>query len=617
MGSAKDRGVRTSHGGPSTASSSDEAGQSTSASIAEESIRRDLEDESAVDAELRNTEGSTSKPALGQHSLATGRRGSSNVAASSQSLLPIPPVAELAVQAERSPEAVIEEERTLLRDNKLLPDSTQPGTGEATETTALLNASNTEAGYGAETTAEAIDKAWEDAVLSGQIQTTWQREAKVVASYSSRLMLTYFLQQSLTLTTIFTAGRLGKNELAAVSLGSMTAVITGYSVYYGLTTSLDTLCAQAYGRGNKKLVGLYMQRMVYFSWLCTIPIAVVWYASPYILAKLVPEKEIAMLSGRYLRVLIFGAPAFACFESSKRYVQAQGRFNATLCVLLFISPLNVLLQYIFVWKLELGFIGSPLAVAIAQNLMPLGMFTYVQLVGGKECWPGFSRKAFKNWGPMVSLALPGFIMLFAEIIAFEVVTLAAARISATHLAANSILQSLCVIMFTIPFPVSIAGGTRMANLIGASLPDAARVTSNVLFVVGAILGTCNVIILYSGRSYIPYLYTHDSDVAELAAATLPINAAFQLFDAIAAQCNGMLRGLGKQKIGGYVSLFSFYGLALPVSFGTAFGLGWDLTGLWCGPAIALFVQAILESIYVSKTSFQKASEAAARRSSTG
>lgn len=349
MGSAKDRGVRTSHGGPSTASSSDEAGQSTSASIAEESIRRDLEDESAVDAELRNTEGSTSKPALGQHSLATGRRGSSNVAASSQSLLPIPPVAELAVQAERSPEAVIEEERTLLRDNKLLPDSTQPGTGEATETTALLNASNTEAGYGAETTAEAIDKAWEDAVLSGQIQTTWQREAKVVASYSSRLMLTYFLQQSLTLTTIFTAGRLGKNELAAVSLGSMTAVITGYSVYYGLTTSLDTLCAQAYGRGNKKLVGLYMQRMVYFSWLCTIPIAVVWYASPYILAKLVPEKEIAMLSGRYLRVLIFGAPAFACFESSKRYVQAQGRFNATLCVLLFISPLNVLLQYIFVW----------------------------------------------------------------------------------------------------------------------------------------------------------------------------------------------------------------------------------------------------------------------------
>lgn len=154
-------------------------------------------------------------------------------------------------------------------------------------------------------------------------------------------------------------------------------------------------------------------------------------------------------------------------------------------------------------------------------------------------------------------------MLSIEIIAFEVVTLAAARISATHLAANSILQSLCVIMFTIPFPVSIAGGTRMANLIGASLPDAARVTSNVLFVVGAILGTCNVIILYSGRSYIPYLYTHDSDVAELAAATLPINAAFQLFDAIAAQCNGMLRGLGKQKIGGYVSLFSFYGVSCP------------------------------------------------------
>ena len=152
-------------------------------------------------------------------------------------------------------------------------------------------------------------------------------------------------------------------------------------------------------------------------------------------------------------------------------------------------------------------------------------------------------------------------MLFAEILAFEIITLAAAQISATHLAANSILQSLSVIAFQLPFPLSIAGSTRVANLIGASLPDAAKVTTQVVFVLGAIVGTFNVVVLGAFRNYIPRLYTDEPDVIALAAATLPVNAAFQLVDALAAQCNGILRGLGKQSIGGYISLLAFYGVS--------------------------------------------------------
>ena len=99
---------------------------------------------------------------------------------------------------------------------------------------------------------------------SGQIQNNWKREAKVLVQYSAPLMLTFILQNSLTLTSVFTVGHIGKIELGAVSLGGMTANITGYAVYHGLATSLDTLCAQAYGSGRKKLVGLQLQRMVFF-----------------------------------------------------------------------------------------------------------------------------------------------------------------------------------------------------------------------------------------------------------------------------------------------------------------------------------------------------------------
>jgi MATE family multidrug resistance protein len=129
----------------------------------------------------------------------------------------------------------------------------------------------------------------------------------------------------------------------------VTAKITGYSVYQGLSTSLDTLCAQAYGSGNKHLVGLQLQRMVYFLFLVTIPIACIWLNSTTILHYIIAEKQVVTLAGLYLRVLIFGAPGYAIFESGKRFVQAQGHFNATLYILLFAAPLNFFLNWLFVW----------------------------------------------------------------------------------------------------------------------------------------------------------------------------------------------------------------------------------------------------------------------------
>lgn len=67
-----------------------------------------------------------------------------------------------------------------------------------------------------------------------------------------------------------------------------------------------------------------------------------------------------------------------------------------------------------------------------------------------------------------------------------------------------------------------------------------------------------VVVLMSTRHYIPKLFTDDPDVIELTAKTLPLNAAFQLFDAVAALCNGILRGLGRQEVGGYINLFAYY-----------------------------------------------------------
>ena len=66
-------------------------------------------------------------------------------------------------------------------------------------------------------------------------------------------------------------------------------------------------------------------------------------------------------------------------------------------------------------------------------------------------------------------------------------------------------------------------------------------------------------------------------------------AAMELFDALAAVSHGILRGVGRQAIGGYLNLFSYYLVALPIGLSTAFALDWQLSGLWAGLTAGLAV----------------------------
>ncbi|KAL2761148.1 hypothetical protein ACRALDRAFT_2117837 [Sodiomyces alcalophilus JCM 7366] len=398
----------------------------------------------------------------------------------------------------------------------------------------------------------------------------------------------------------------------------MTAAISCYAPFQGLATSLDTLCAQAYGSGHRHLVGLQLQRMACFLLLCFVPVAVLWYHAEPVLNLLIPQQpETAHLAARYLRVLIFSGPAFLCFEAGKRFVQAQGLFHATTLVLLVAAPFNVLATWLFVFRLGHGFIGAPVASALSQNLLPVLLFLYVRFVDGRQCWGGFSRRAFSNWGVMLRLALPGMIMLQAEYMAFEVLTLASSRFGPTYLAAQSVVATIASISYQIPFPVSIAASTRIANLIGAGLVDAAKTTGRVTIGVVAVVGLLNLTLYSTLRYQIPLLFTRDPAVIEILAATLPLIGLMQVVDALCAGAHALLRGIGRPSIGGYANLFGYYGVALPISFGTAFGLGWKLEGLWLGVTVGLAVVATVEYTFAYFTNWHDAARDAETRNAAG
>lgn len=263
-------------------------------------------------------------------------------------------------------------------------------------------------------------------------------------------------------------------------VANMTAAIICLAPFEGLATSLDTLCAQAYGSGHKHLVGLQFQRMTCFLFTLMLPASVLYWFSEKALLYIIPEKEAAHLAALYLRVMIFSIPGLILFECGKRFTQAQGLFRATTYVLLVASPVNVLLLWVLVWRLDMGFIGAPICVAITHTLLPLLLWLYVRFVDGSQCWGGLSRRALSNWWVMVRLALPGMIMVEAEWLAFEVMTLLASRFGPTQLAAHGVLITLGGLSYQIPFSMSIAASTRVANLIGAGFVGAARTAAKVV-----------------------------------------------------------------------------------------------------------------------------------------
>ena len=84
------------------------------------------------------------------------------------------------------------------------------------------------------------------------------------------------------------------------------------------------------------------------------------------------------------------------------------------------------------------------------------------------------------------------------------------------------------------------------------------------------------------RRSIVQIFTDNEDVIETASTVMLVCAVMELFDSLAAVSHGILRGVGRQAIGGYANLFSYYVVALPIGLSTAFGLGWELSGLWTG-----------------------------------
>ncbi|OBA24143.1 MATE efflux family protein [Metschnikowia bicuspidata var. bicuspidata NRRL YB-4993] len=432
-----------------------------------------------------------------------------------------------------------------------------------------------------------------------RVRTTFAVEGRTIARYAAPLIVTFVLEHLFSIVSLLVVGHLGTDELAAVSLALMTLTIS-LAVFEGIATALDTLCPHAYGAGNHELVSVHVQRCVALSLVAYVPCAALWWHSDALLQHVIANDEVLRLTTQFLRILVAGGPPYIFFENAKRFLQAQGIFEAGTGVLFVCAPIHVFLSWYLVWngRHGMGFAGAPVATVLNFWLMALLLVLYVAFVDGSRCWFGLCapRRLFLNWGQVARLAVPGVVMLESEYVAYEIMTLLALYFGTAELAAQSAVASVASLTYMVPFAVSIAALTRIAHFVGAQNLYSCQVATKTGLLAGLAAAVLNCVVLYTFRRSIAGLFTDDAAVTELIVSLFsPLVPLLQICDGVASVASGILRAQGLQKIGGVINFVAYYAFAMPLAFVLTKATDLRLEGLWIGIGSGMFIIGVIET----------------------
>ncbi|XP_044223449.1 multidrug and toxin extrusion protein 1-like [Thunnus albacares] len=411
-------------------------------------------------------------------------------------------------------------------------------------------------------------------------------------------------------STVF-SGHLGETELAGVALAVAVINVTGISVGTGLASACDTLISQTYGSGNLKRVGVILQRGVLILLLGCFPCWAILINTEPILLAVKQSPDVARLSQQYVKIFMPALPAVFMYQLQGRYLQNQGIIWPQVITGVIGNVLNVIINYILLYTLDLGVVGSAAANAISQSSLAVILYIYIRWTGlHKATWYGWSLDCLQEWGLFTQVAIPSMLMICLEWWMFEMGGFLAGVISEVELGAQSVVYQIVSVTFTFPMGFSVAASVHVGNALGAGNVDQAVASGKIAIIcafavscfVGIILGLC--------KDVIGYIFITEKEIVQRVADVMIIYVFFNPADAIAGVTGGIVRGAGKPKIGAICNVLGYYCIGFPVGLSLMFAGKMGIVGLWLGLFICVTLQSIFFIIFLCKLNWRKASEEA-------
>ncbi|XP_048429025.1 protein DETOXIFICATION 12-like isoform X2 [Pyrus x bretschneideri] len=399
---------------------------------------------------------------------------------------------------------------------------------------------------------------------------TWSsffEEVKTLGCIAGPMVAVVLSQYLLQVISMMMVGHLGELALSSTAIAISLSGVTGFSLFLGMASALETLCGQAYGAEQYQKLGLQTYTAIFSLNLVCLPLSLIWIYMEKLLIFMGQDPVISREAGKFTIWLLPALFAYATLQPLIRYFQTQSlvipMLISSCATLLFHIPLCWLL----VFKSGLNNLGGALAISISYwvNVILLALYMKFSDACSKTRVP-ISVEIFHGIGEFFRFAIPSAIMICLEWWSFELLILLSGLLPNPALETSVLSVCLQTIstLYAIPYGFGAAASTRVSNELGAGNPQGAR-------------------------------------IATFAA----------MFLAVAE--TSIARGTGWQHIGAYINLGAFYLCGIPVAATLAFWVQLRGRGLWIGIQVGAFVQTMMLSLVTSCTNWEKQASKARER----
>ncbi|XP_043859548.1 multidrug and toxin extrusion protein 2-like [Dromiciops gliroides] len=447
--------------------------------------------------------------------------------------------------------------------------------------------------------------------VRGALPPNARREAAELARIAGPVFLEQLMVFLISVVSSIFCGHLGKVELDAVTLALSVVNVIGISVGTGLASACDTLVSQTFGAKNMKRIGIILQRAILILLLCCFPCWAIFINIEQILLLSKQDPEVSKLAQVYVMIFLPALPAAFLYQLQTRYLRSQGITMPQVITGIAANIINVGMNALFLYALNLGVQGSAWANTTSQFTQAFLLFLYVWWKKiHVETWGGWSAECFQEWGTFIQLAVPSLLMVCIEWWTFEVGTFLTGMINMTTLGAQAVIYELSSAAYMVPLSLGMAASFRVGHALGAGSIDKAWQAAVTALLYTGICAIAVAVIFAALKNVVAYVFTSDKDIVTMVSQLMPIFIPFHLFDAMAATCSGILRGLGKQKMGAILNAVGYYVIGFPMGVSLMFATKLGIVGLWSGLIACVFFQSLFYFIYILKTSWNQAAEQA-------
>ena len=390
-------------------------------------------------------------------------------------------------------------------------------------------------------------------------------------------------------------GKVGYASLAAAALvnGLFFLVLV---LGIGMSVAATPLIAIAKGEGKKDECGKVLNQSLVVNLTFSLVLIIGIFSLSLFIPYMNQPPEVTKVAVSYMQILTASIIPFIIFQTYRQFLDGLEMPNAPMVIALLANILNAFLNWVFIYgnlgSPALGLFGAGIATTGTRWVMAISLMVFtLKYKRVAEFNPALKIKPinYSMIKKIVGMGLPIGFQYLLEVACFTFSTIMVGWLGSKQQAAHQIALNLASLTYMIMLGIAAAGTIRVGNAMGKKDIRQVRLSGFSAIGMGASLMLFFAIILISLKNILPAYYNSNPDVISYASSLLILAAFFQLFDGLQATSIGVLRGLTDVKIPLYVSIFSYWIIAIPISFLLGFHFKLGVFGIWIGLSVGLVI----------------------------